>query len=351
MWTLQPVNLGIEAQYMRTGVDDKLDVVAELGGKVDQAGTVTSLGIIGGRVFWSDSGFSAFLNLSGGVYSSGTRVEIRETRVSNPGEFDELDTTQRPGLLSPSASRNRLICPIESRGARGLPYQHGPDRCSERIAMAQETPGKAKRKTVGVVRLLIYLGSAIGCGSDASPSGSPDQAMAPELESQIRVTTPAATQHEMVLIPAGEFDMGDTSGFHNERPVHSVYLHDFYIDTFEATAAKYLAFLNAAGGNPLWSVNYLQIERTADGFELKSEQEAEQPVLYVTGLGQLRIACGPDCACRRKQNGKRRHAAQTAERIHGATTSIPRRLASLRMVASVKSEPIPLVRLPTGCTT
>ena len=51
------------------------------------------------------------------------------------------------------------------------------------------------------------------------------------------------------------------------------------------TATRYLAFLNSTGGNSLWSDNYLQIQRTTDGFELKSEEQAEHPVLYVTWFG------------------------------------------------------------------
>ncbi len=41
----------------------------------------------------------------------------------------------------------------------------------------------------------------------------------------------------MVLIPAGEFEMGDAfnEGGDDERPIHTVYLDAFYMDKYEVT--------------------------------------------------------------------------------------------------------------------
>jgi sulfatase modifying factor 1 len=52
----------------------------------------------------------------------------------------------------------------------------------------------------------------------------------------------------MVLIPAGEFEMGDTfnEGHSDELPVHSVYVDAFYIDAHEVTNAAYAGGLNWA---------------------------------------------------------------------------------------------------------
>lgn len=52
----------------------------------------------------------------------------------------------------------------------------------------------------------------------------------------------------MVLIPGGEFEMGDTfnEGSPIEQPVHTVYLSPYYIDTTEVTNAQYAAALNWA---------------------------------------------------------------------------------------------------------
>lgn len=53
----------------------------------------------------------------------------------------------------------------------------------------------------------------------------------------------------MVLIPAGEFQMGSNEGEDDEVPVHKVYLDAFYMDIFEVTNAQYKKFMNATGYN------------------------------------------------------------------------------------------------------
>ena len=52
----------------------------------------------------------------------------------------------------------------------------------------------------------------------------------------------------MVLIPAGEFEMGDpwSEGYSSERPVHTVYLSPYYIDMYEVTNEQYADALNWA---------------------------------------------------------------------------------------------------------
>src|SRR5262249_52824026 len=46
----------------------------------------------------------------------------------------------------------------------------------------------------------------------------------------------------MILIPAGEFVMGDNSHEANEKPAHQVTLPDYYIDKFEVTNEQYKRF-------------------------------------------------------------------------------------------------------------
>jgi formylglycine-generating enzyme required for sulfatase activity len=53
---------------------------------------------------------------------------------------------------------------------------------------------------------------------------------------------------EMVLIPAGEFQMGSPYlESKASQPVHTVYLDAFYIDTHEVTVGEYKQFLEAQG--------------------------------------------------------------------------------------------------------
>ena len=65
----------------------------------------------------------------------------------------------------------------------------------------------------------------------------------------------------MVLIPAGEFQMGsnDVEGGDSEYPVHTVYVDAFYMDIYEVTNAEYKKFIDA---NPEWQKGrWWQIDR------------------------------------------------------------------------------------------
>jgi len=52
---------------------------------------------------------------------------------------------------------------------------------------------------------------------------------------------------EMVLIPAGEFQMGTKDALPAEDPVHAVYLDAFYMDKYEVTNAQYRRFVKETG--------------------------------------------------------------------------------------------------------
>lgn len=58
----------------------------------------------------------------------------------------------------------------------------------------------------------------------------------------------------MVLIPAGEFEMGSNNYQTKERPIHKVYVDAFYMDIHEVTVGEYKAFVKATGHRPLRSV-------------------------------------------------------------------------------------------------
>jgi formylglycine-generating enzyme required for sulfatase activity len=51
----------------------------------------------------------------------------------------------------------------------------------------------------------------------------------------------------MILIPAGEFQMGSNDGSGDEKPVHTVYTDSFYMDIYEVTNVQYNRFVNATG--------------------------------------------------------------------------------------------------------
>jgi len=54
----------------------------------------------------------------------------------------------------------------------------------------------------------------------------------------------------MVLVPAGEFQMGSDIGDIDEKPIHKVYLDEFYIDVYEVTNEQYRKFIDATKHEP-----------------------------------------------------------------------------------------------------
>lgn len=82
---------------------------------------------------------------------------------------------------------------------------------------------------------------------------------------------------EMVLIPAGAFLMGSSTGEAEESPIHSVHLDDFYMDRYAVTHAQYKVFVDE---NPQWRKDSIPQEYH-DGNYLKLWNEESFP----TGKG------------------------------------------------------------------
>ena len=75
---------------------------------------------------------------------------------------------------------------------------------------------------------------------------------------------------KMVLIPAGEFEMGSSIGDPDERPVHTVNVDAFYIGMYEVTNAQYKEFVDATGHeSPVY-------------WKYSNYNEPNQPVVGVT---------------------------------------------------------------------
>lgn len=75
----------------------------------------------------------------------------------------------------------------------------------------------------------------------------------------------------MVLIPAGSFTMGTDDGEPNEKPVHRVYLNEYYIDKYEVTTSRYARFLEAT-----------RRERPYRWNEVNLEEDGNRPVMGVS---------------------------------------------------------------------
>ena len=90
----------------------------------------------------------------------------------------------------------------------------------------------------------------------------------------------------MVLIPAGTFQMGSTTGDVDEVPVHTVELDVFYIDQHEVTNAKYQTFVAATGHPPPRGIGYTAVyELLKNDYEPWNDpgfNHPDQPVTTVT---------------------------------------------------------------------
>ena len=101
----------------------------------------------------------------------------------------------------------------------------------------------------------------------------------------------------MVLIEAGEFQMGSNSGNSDEKPIHSVHVDAFYMDAYEVTYAEYAEFLNAKGkyadGSITWldiGSRYCRIEYVNRVYRAKAGYE-NHPVGEVSWYGAMGL-CG-----------------------------------------------------------
>lgn len=90
----------------------------------------------------------------------------------------------------------------------------------------------------------------------------------------------------MILIPAGTFQMGSTTGDVDEAPVHTVELDAFYIDQHEVTNAEYRAFVTVTGYPPPRGIGYTAVyELLKHGYEPWNDPDfnhPDQPVTTVT---------------------------------------------------------------------
>jgi formylglycine-generating enzyme required for sulfatase activity len=112
----------------------------------------------------------------------------------------------------------------------------------------------------------------------------------------LAILLPAQAQaNDMVLIPAGPFQMGSMDGETNERPVHTVHLDAFYIDRYLVTNADYARFLNVFGnrkeGGKKWLDNvgplssWLCKIREKGGRFIPKQGYENHPVIKVSWYG------------------------------------------------------------------
>jgi formylglycine-generating enzyme required for sulfatase activity len=92
--------------------------------------------------------------------------------------------------------------------------------------MRRRTAGWA---AMGAVVLPFLM--SLGCGNGGGDVPAPDAQAPPTVKTKSGV--------EMVVIPAGSFDMGNAHGRDDEKPVHKVWIDSFLMDKYEVTQAEF----------------------------------------------------------------------------------------------------------------
>ena len=143
------------------------------------------------------------------------------------------------------------------------------------------------------VLLLLLIGAVMfaGCGEEGEIVESiGDRTVEPSATPQFPVSkrsTPVPTSADIVLIPAGTFQMGSNAreAFIDEQPVRTVDVGAFYMDKYEVTNAQYREFVLA---RPPWQKDRIAVE-LHDGNYLKHwvgnnypSGKENHPVVYVS---------------------------------------------------------------------
>jgi formylglycine-generating enzyme required for sulfatase activity len=133
-----------------------------------------------------------------------------------------------------------------------------------------------------------------------------------------------ASSQEMVYIPGGTFQMGDsfTEGWSHERPVHTVTVDSFYMGRYEVTNGQYCQYLNSALGSSIYvsggvvygsgnnqpycdtstSNSYIQISYSGSVFSVRTKggrSMSNDPMVEVSWFGAAAY-----CNWRSQQEGK-----------------------------------------------
>ena len=101
---------------------------------------------------------------------------------------------------------------------------------------------------------ITWLALLLGCVAFISCAKTEQKAVSPAATTQtIHARITGQDGAEMVLIPAGEFQMGsnDSDAYDDEKPVHTVYVDAFYMDKYEVTVGQYKQFVRATGHRAL----------------------------------------------------------------------------------------------------
>jgi len=104
-----------------------------------------------------------------------------------------------------------------------------------------------------LLAVVLVLGLAIGCAKkEETPAMESMETMGTESTTLPKtVERPQEPKQKeiagMAYIPTGSFMMGSNEGDDDEKPLHEVYVEEFYMDKYEVTVAQFKQFVDATG--------------------------------------------------------------------------------------------------------
>ena len=137
----------------------------------------------------------------------------------------------------------------ESLRAGGLPRPDGKTQEQWRTVLnqARDTLKDPQKRTEHIASIQTDLSQRVDpIPQEEFLTSEPEEFQSPE-QTSLSVSVP----ENMILVPAGEFQMGSNNEKANDRekPAHTVYIDAFCIDKYPVTNAQYNMFLDA---NPQW---------------------------------------------------------------------------------------------------
>ena len=116
--------------------------------------------------------------------------------------------------------------------------------------------GAVLLRAAGPLFAALLAVALLGCGRKEESQPAAGATAPAQRQGSAEVTTPTGVA--MVLVPGGEFVMGDDGGEQDERPAHKVRVDAFYMDKYEVTQKSYEKLM---GANPS---KYKQPERPVE---------------------------------------------------------------------------------------
>ena len=238
----------------------------------------------------------------------GFETETLTDETPTPDSTQQTATESAGGSLPSEAPVSTTIGreetaphrPTESRDTPSVSTQQPtvtpPPPAPEPVPTEQHTPGSDGESTASVASVSTTIGqeetalppptkpSEPALVTPKQPTGTPP----PPVPKPAIPSVPS----DMVLIPAGEFQMGSNDNT-DEKPVHTVYIDAFYIDAYEVTNAQYKVFIDA---NPQWQKDQI-LSEYHNGNYLKHwngnnypNEKGNHPVTYVSWYGAMAYA-------------------------------------------------------------